>query len=36
MIAPFHFEGEALQLDPAGVLLWPAMRVLVVAELLVE
>jgi len=36
MIAPFHFAGEALQLEPAGVLLWPAMRVMVVADLHLE
>jgi DNA ligase-associated metallophosphoesterase len=36
MSAPFHFAGEALQLDPAGALVWPAMRVLVVADLHLE
>jgi DNA ligase-associated metallophosphoesterase len=36
MIAPFHFAGEALQLDPAGALVWPAMRALVVADLHLE
>jgi DNA ligase-associated metallophosphoesterase len=36
MIAPFHFGGEMLQLDPSGVLLWPARRMLVVADLHLE
>jgi DNA ligase-associated metallophosphoesterase len=36
MSAPFHFAGEALQLDPAGALVWPAMRALVVADLHLE
>jgi DNA ligase-associated metallophosphoesterase len=36
MIAPFHFAGEALQLDPAGALVWPAARLLVVADLHLE
>ena len=36
MIAPFHFAGAALQLDPAGVVVWPAERMLIVADLHLE
>ncbi len=36
MTAVFHFGGEMLQLDPAGALVWPAARVLVVADLHLE
>ena len=31
--APVHIAGERLMLDPAGVLHWPAGRMLVVADL---
>ncbi|MBR0648837.1 ligase-associated DNA damage response endonuclease PdeM [Roseomonas terrae] len=31
--APVHVAGERLMLDPAGVLHWPAQRMLVVADL---
>lgn len=31
--APIHIAGERLMLDPAGVLHWPARRMLVVADL---
>lgn len=31
--APVHIAGERLMLDPAGVLHWPARRMLVVADL---
>jgi DNA ligase-associated metallophosphoesterase len=31
--APIHLAGERLMLDPAGVLFWPAARLLAVADL---
>ncbi len=31
--APFHLAGERLMLDPAGALMWPAHRLLVVSDL---
>jgi uncharacterized protein len=34
--APFHLAGERLALDPAGVLFWPAQRLLAVADLHLE
>ena len=34
--APFHLAGEKLHLDPAGVLVWPAQRTLIVADLHLE
>ncbi len=34
--APIHLGGERLMLDPAGVLAWPARRLLVVADLHLE
>ena len=34
--APLHLAGERLMLDPAGVLVWPAGRVLAVADLHLE
>jgi uncharacterized protein len=34
--APIHLAGERLMLDPAGVLAWPARRLLVVADLHLE
>jgi DNA ligase-associated metallophosphoesterase len=34
--APIHIAGERLMLDPAGVLFWPARRMLVVADLHLE
>ncbi len=34
--APLHLAGERLMLDPAGVLYWPAARLLVVADLHLE
>jgi DNA ligase-associated metallophosphoesterase len=36
MTAVFHFGEEMLQLDQAGALIWPAARVLVVADLHLE
>jgi DNA ligase-associated metallophosphoesterase len=32
-LAPLHLAGERLMLDPAGALLWPAQRLLAVADL---
>ena len=32
-LAPLHLAGERLLLDPAGVLVWPAQRLLAVADL---
>ncbi|MFT8243520.1 ligase-associated DNA damage response endonuclease PdeM [Roseomonas sp. BN140053] len=34
--APFHLAGERLLLDPAGVLAWPARRLLAVSDLHLE
>ncbi|WP_149537479.1 ligase-associated DNA damage response endonuclease PdeM [Siccirubricoccus phaeus] len=34
--APIHIAGERLMLDPAGVLVWPARKLLVVADLHLE
>jgi DNA ligase-associated metallophosphoesterase len=34
--APLHLAGERLLLDPAGVLVWPAAKLLVVADLHLE
>jgi DNA ligase-associated metallophosphoesterase len=34
--APIHFAGERLLLDPAGALVWPARRLLAVADLHME
>ncbi|WP_426957105.1 ligase-associated DNA damage response endonuclease PdeM [Muricoccus radiodurans] len=34
--APMHLAGERLMLDPAGVMLWPARRTLVVSDLHLE
>lgn len=34
--APIHLAGERLMLDPAGVLWWPARRLLAVADLHLE
>lgn len=34
--APLHLAGELLQLDPEGVLFWPAHRLLAVADLHLE
>lgn len=34
--APFHLAGERVMLDPAGVLYWPAARLLAVADLHLE
>jgi DNA ligase-associated metallophosphoesterase len=34
--APFHLAGEALHLDPAGALVWPTARALIVADLHLE
>jgi DNA ligase-associated metallophosphoesterase len=34
--APLHFAGERLMLDPAGALVWPDQRLLVVADLHLE
>ncbi|PZW48765.1 putative phosphoesterase [Humitalea rosea] len=34
--APLHLAGERLALDPAGVLAWPAQRLLAVADLHLE
>ena len=34
--APLHLGGERLMLDPAGVLYWPAARLLAVADLHLE
>jgi len=34
--APLHLAGERLLLDPAGVVFWPARRMLVVADLHLE
>jgi metallophosphoesterase superfamily enzyme len=31
--APLHIAGERLMLCPSGVLLWPAQRLLAVADL---
>src|SRR3954462_12904199 len=31
--APIHIAGERLMLDPAGALVWPARRLLAVADL---
>ena len=33
MLAPLHLAGERLMLDPAGALVWPAQRLLAVADL---
>lgn len=35
-LAPLHFAGERLMLDPAGALLWPARRLMAVADLHLE
>ncbi len=32
-LAPLHLAGERLMLDPAGALVWPAQRLLAVADL---
>lgn len=34
--APIHVAGERLMLDPAGILFWPARRLLAVADLHLE
>jgi DNA ligase-associated metallophosphoesterase len=34
--APIHLAGERLMLDPAGIMHWPAMRLLVVSDLHLE
>ena len=34
--APLHLAGERLMLDPAGALVWPAARLLAVADLHLE
>jgi DNA ligase-associated metallophosphoesterase len=34
--APFHLAGELLHLDPSGILVWPAARTVVVADLHLE
>jgi hypothetical protein len=34
--APLHIAGERLMLDPAGVLAWPAQKLLAVADLHLE
>jgi DNA ligase-associated metallophosphoesterase len=34
--APIHIAGERLMLDPAGALIWPARKLLVVADLHLE
>jgi DNA ligase-associated metallophosphoesterase len=34
--APFHLAGETLHLDPAGALVWPATKTLIVADLHLE
>jgi len=34
--APIHLAGERLMLDPAGVLFWPARRLLAVSDLHLE
>lgn len=34
--APIHLAGQRLMLDPAGGLVWPAQRILVVADLHLE
>ena len=31
--APFHLAGEMLHLDPAGALVWPSTKTLIVADL---
>jgi DNA ligase-associated metallophosphoesterase len=31
--APFHLSGETLHLDPAGALIWPSAKTLIVADL---
>jgi DNA ligase-associated metallophosphoesterase len=36
MLAPLHLAGERLMLDPAGALVWPAQRLLAVADLHLE
>jgi hypothetical protein len=35
-LAPLHLAGERLMLDPAGALVWPAQRLLAVADLHLE
>lgn len=35
-LAPLHVAGERLMLDPAGALVWPARRLLAVADLHLE
>jgi DNA ligase-associated metallophosphoesterase len=35
-LAPLHLAGERLMLDPAGALVWPARRLLAVADLHLE
>lgn len=35
-LAPLHIAGERLMLDPAGALVWPARRLLAVADLHLE
>ena len=35
-LAPVHLAGERLMLDPAGALVWPAQRLLAVADLHLE
>ena len=34
--APLHFAGERLMLDPGGALVWPARRLLAIADLHLE
>ncbi len=34
--APIHLAGERLMLDPAGALVWPAQRMLIVSDLHLE
>ena len=34
--APFHLAGEFLHLDPAGAVVWPAAKALIVADLHLE
>jgi DNA ligase-associated metallophosphoesterase len=36
ILAPLHLAGERLMLDPAGALVWPARRLLAVADLHLE
>ncbi|MDB5317588.1 MAG: phosphoesterase, partial [Rhodospirillales bacterium] len=35
-LAPLHIAGERLMLDPAGALIWPAQKLIAVADLHLE